>query len=611
MRHGASLLASLEGMGRLAYRIAKELSSNSRSGLTVRFLSKKLAMPEEEIEYLIDVNHRLMFTDITKIKLVPEGINAIKRISEGLENHGDVPSMFRRVRALSSHDFRVLEERIGADRPLTKKAAAEELLRAYYTHPDDVVAYVATRGFSETSREVFDILWRSGGGVMPVSQLRVAHGGADFEVEKALWELFRSFACFEMFRFDAEDRLVRMAGLLSEIRQYRSASAATQERKLKLKPVRLKPRSVQSKGLDFSDTVCRLIAAIAAHPARLRSDGELFREDRRRLAAICPEEADPSMSTCLWVAEGMKWLARVDNTLRAGALDSLIKLDRVSRHRMLYEWLTAKGDEAASRNLMVELLDEMRIGAWYAVTDFINYAVQASIKHEQPVLKPVGAHWEYVSPSTSGQTETRLARLLEETFFWLGLADRTTHEGDSLFRITELGAAFLRDEDNAALRNAFPARAGEFVVQPNFDIVVPTQDMDPLLTVPLDQFAVRASTGQATVYNVTKESFTQALQEGHDANAFVEFLLAHNRDAKLPTNVMTTLEDWRGAMKRVHLRSLHVLESDDPLVMADLQHRRRFKKCLKAIDPKKLVAYTGISRAELAKSLEKDGFIVE
>ena len=88
MRHGASLLASLEGMSRTAYNMAVELSNNSRSGLTTRFLAKKLEVPAEEIEYLLDVNHRLFFTDLTKIKLVPEGYGAVRRIPTTYEIRG-------------------------------------------------------------------------------------------------------------------------------------------------------------------------------------------------------------------------------------------------------------------------------------------------------------------------------------------------------------------------------------------------------------------------------------------------------------------------------------------------------------------------------------------
>ena len=105
MRHRASLVVDMEGMSRPAFHIARELSQNSRSGLTTRFLAKKLDLPVEEIEYLVDIHDRVFFTDITKVKLVTEAPDAIKRICSGLENHGDVPSLFQSIKALDAHGF--------------------------------------------------------------------------------------------------------------------------------------------------------------------------------------------------------------------------------------------------------------------------------------------------------------------------------------------------------------------------------------------------------------------------------------------------------------------------------------------------------------------------
>lgn len=611
MRHGASLLGSLEGLSLPAFRIASELANNSRSGLTVRFLSKKLELPEEEVEYLLDVNHRLLFLDLTKVKLVTEGHAAVKRIREGLENHGDIPSLIRVAKGLDAHEFRRLEEFMGLKDSLTKKQAAEELVQCHYKHPDAVVPYVATHGFSETAREVFDLVWQSKTGILPISQIKVAHGGGDFEVEQALVELFRGFALFEMFRFDSEDRLVRVAGLLKEVRVHREGQARSQKKKPKLKALKTKPDHILSKGLQFSDTLCRLVASIAARPARLRGDGELFREDRRRLGEICTEEDEPSLNTCLWAAEGIGWLVRMDNALFAGELDHLISMDRLDRHQVLYSWLTAKGEENSARQLVSNLLDQIKTGAWYSALDFVDYATMINAEDEQPVLKTQGASWHYTSPSATGQTQGRLARCLEETFFWLGLVDRATEDSDSIFSITGIGQAFLGNSISADIRAGHPDRDGEFVVQPNFDIVVPTQDVDPLLTVPLDQFCTRMSTGQASVYNLNKDTFTQAVQEGHDASAFVKFLLSHNRGGALPPNVLTTLEDWRGTMKRVKMRTLHVIESDDHIILADLAHRRKFAKYFENVDPRSMVAYHSISRAELIKLMEKEGFVVE
>jgi len=616
MRHAASVIAAMEGVSRPAFRIARELANNSRSGLTSRFLSKKLDIPEEEVEYLVDINHRFLFTDLTKIKIAAEGISAVNRISNGLENRGDIPSLFRHVKSLSPHEFRQLEEMDGFDGPLSKKLVVEDLIERWYIHPDSVVTYVATRGFSSTARELFDIVWQSKDGVMSVSAIRAAHGGSEYEVEQGLWELFRGLALFEMFRFDAEDRLLRVVGLLSELRQWRDSETAQAGRKTQLKAHRGTPPDIESHGIDFSDQICRLVAAVAAKPVRLRSDGDLFREDRRRLGEICPEEIEPSLSTCLWAAQGAGWLARVDSELRAGNLELLLKLDPISRHRLLSDWLLSTEKEAYSRNLLTRLVDELKPGGWYPSVDGVRYAMSLRSEDEQAVLRNSGGHWLYVSPSASAHSERALIRSIEETLLWLGLVDRGEDAGDSFFRLTELGYFLLTSKSTDApvpevLAAKFPRRKAEIIVQPNFDIVVPTHDMDPLLTVPLDKFAERMSTGKATVYRLSKESFTRALQDGDDGHAFVEFLMAHNRGGSLPPNVMTTLEDWRGGVKRVRLRSLQILETDDPLVLADLLHRRKLKKFLVAVDSNLVATYSKISRAELLKELERDGFVVD
>jgi hypothetical protein len=609
MRHGASLIMALEGLSKPAYQIARELIVNSRSGLTVRFLSKKLELPEEEVEYVIDVNHKLFFTDLTKVKLVAEGATAVKRISDGLENRGDIPSLFNGVKALNPHEFRRLEDQIGIEKPGGKKAAAEELIARSYARPDSIIDYVATRGFSARAQEVFDYLWQYDGGVAPVAAIRSGLEHSDYEVEQALLELFHGFALFEMFRFDSEERLVRVAGLLSELRQWREVSAAQKRKDPTLKACRAKPAIVDSRGLDFSERICKLVASIAAKPARLRGDGDLFREDRRRLGEVCSEEDDPSLQTCLWVAQGVGWIARVDNELRAGELEALIEMDRIERHRIIFDWLTNAGNESASKRVLGGLLDEIKIEAWYPITNFVDHAMRLGSETEQPQLKNAGGHWHYVSPAAAS-SERGLARSLEETFLWLGIVDRADVDGRGLFSVSALGEAFLRGGKTDRLKKSYAEKETKIVVQPNFDIVVPTHDVDPLLTVPLDQFCVRGSTGSATVYTLSKGSFTKAVQEGHDGDGFIQFLLDHNRSDTLPANVMTTLDDWRGGMKRVRLRTLHILESDDPLVMADLLHRRRFNKHFESVDPRKVVAFKKITRGELAKELEKEGFVV-
>lgn len=612
MRHGAALIMSMEGMSRHAFRIARELAQNSRAGLTLRFLSKKLDLSHEEIEYLIDLHDKLFFFDLTRVRLVAEGVGAVQRVCAGLENHGDVPSLMRSIKSLDSYQFRRLEEVLNVSSPSSRTAVTQTLLEKFYRHPDSVVEYVAQRGFSKTAQEVFDMVWQSPTGIVPVSAIRSARRRADFETEQALTELFQGYALFELFRFDADDKLVRVAALLSELRQLREVQSQNDSVRQRPRALKRPSFTVFSRGMDFSDRVCRLVAAIAAHPVRIRSNGELFREDSKRLSEICGEEEDPSLATCLWAAQSVNWLARVDNEIHANDVGSLLQLDRLARHRVLFDWFMSLPNEQDAKVTLGLLLEEMgKANAWYKLTEFVRWASQVSATRDVPVLRNVGGHWGYVSPSLSPHFEKNLVHSLEETLFWLGVVDRGESDGDSFFRVSELGFYLLKGELSGELKTAAAPSKGEIVVQPNFEIVVPTQGVDPLLTVPLEQFADPISRSNVIVYRLTKAAFTRALQLGYDGTAFVHFLVTHNRGGEIPPNVLTTLQDWCGSAKRVRLHTLHVMECEDPLVLADIASRRSLKKYLRAIDPARTMSYEKITRTELVKELQKEGFIVE
>lgn len=610
MRHEATLVAALEGITRPAFQIARELAANSRSGLTIRFLAKKLEQPEEEIEYLIDIHHKLFFHDITKIKLVGEGGTAVKRIQEGLESRGDVPALQRQVKALPPHEYRLLEEVLGIDKPGPKKQTAEVLVQRCYETPESVVEYVARGEFSDLAREMFDLIWQSKEGLIPIADIRRKLKESEYKLEQALSEMVNGGVLFEMFRFDDRDRLVRVIGLLAELRNFRAQKSGKSGTISKLKSKRGTPELVRSYGFRVTDAVCRLVASIAAKPARLRGDGELFREDRRRLEDIVGDDDEPDLQASLWFAELAGWLARVDNELRATELDPLVESDRAARHRTLFNSTTANGSDAKAWALFSTVAASMKVGQWYRVSDVVTFAVSERPGDAEPTLQYQGGHWAYTQPGASGTGQKAIAGALDESLVWFGVVDRSGEEDEALISLTDIGQWLLAEDQDAPFQEEQAALTAEFVVQPNFDIVVPGQDTDPLVTVPLDQFADRQSTGTAIVYNLSKESFTRAIQEGHDGDAFVQFLMTHNRSGDLPSNVLQSLDDWRGSVKRVRVRTIHVLESDDPLVIADLMHRRRLSKYFNSVDPQKTIAFSKTSKAEITRELEKEGFVV-
>lgn len=609
MRHRASLLASLDGLSLPAFLVAKELAQANRAGLTPGFLSRKLDLPLLEVEYLIDVNHHLLYTDLTRIRLVPEGPQAIKRIRAGLESQGDVPALFRKLRTLPDQALQRIEESLGLNGP-PKKVLQEEFLERIYAYPDAVTHYVASQGVSAAAREVFHLLWQSKDGIMPVADLYAAHGGAEPSIEAALWELLQACACFELFRFDAEERLVRSVALLKELRDYRRRHRCTTRTESGvLKPISGQIENRRSLEISLTDCICRLAAVISGVPVRLRNDGELFLADKRRLESIRSDEDEPSLGVCLWAAQGLNWLARVDNRLCAGDVDAIIDMHRLERHRRLYEWMVRHGIDPTLRGHIERALSGLKPGAWYVVMDFIAYAKALMDQSETPRLRQAGGHYEYVSASVSVRLEAQIARALGATYYWTGAVERGEINGEPCIRVTELGATLLSGENPQALCSRFPSQSCSFVVQPNFEIVVSGEDMDPLMTVPFETFAVRVGAGRMLVYRLDREKFVQAMQAGRNAERFIVFLLNHSRSG-LPENVALTLRDWCGTAKHVRLRTYHVVEADDPLIIAELEHKDEWRTHVVPIESSKVLRYHGIARAQLKKVLEKEGYIV-
>ena len=57
------------------------------------------------------------------------------------------------------------------------------------------------------------------------------------------------------------------------------------------------------------------------------------------------------------------------------------------------------------------------------------------------------------------------------------------------------------------------------------------------MTVPLESFAERVSVSHVMVYRLTRDSFLRAMQEGRNADVFIDFLLNNSREP-LPENVL-------------------------------------------------------------------------
>jgi hypothetical protein len=132
---------------------------------------------------------------------------------------------------------------------------------------------------------------------------------------------------------------------------------------------------------------------------------------------------------------------------------------------------------------------------------------------------------------------------------YLGLLDLASADSQrSALRSSEAGVLLLRGTPLPPE----PAVASNVVVQPSFQVFAfePTPD-DVLFT--LDRIATRVRAERAVEYQVTRESYLRALQDGFTSTEVLAFL-ERVTTAPLPQNVRRSLEEWSAQQERIVVR---------------------------------------------------------
>lgn len=616
MRHGTNLLASMEGMSRTAFLIVQELSQAGRSGLTPALLAKKLEIPQEEVEYFVDVHHGVMYTNLTRICLSSGGLGLARRVQGGLASRGDASFLLEHVRALGDAALQRLEERLGLDGSASKTALALAVLHLLYKTPATIETHIRTGAYSPLARSIFQRLLESDTGSIRMETLRHEFAAGSTALEAALQELISDYVLFEKFRFDDEGFLYRSFSLLQELRDFLFSGNDERPAAADMPPPHKGVIEEQrSEGMCFTDLLGRITAAIAARPCRIRkgstsldSDAALFKEDRARLEEIISEDHDPPLRAFMDAAYQLGWIKNTDNLCVVCDVAPLLEFSLLERHRLVVRRLTG-GQHASDYGLLIRASATMQPEQWYSIHDFARFALSQDDSTGTYALRRTDTGYAYVAPQPARMRYETLCRLLSQHLTWLGLVERCYCDGEACFRVSALGRRLFSDPPSAGHAEGYSVSSGTLVVQPNFEIMAALEQMDPLRTIPLHIFAETDGKGSVGVFRLTRERFMRALQQGHDPAAFLAFLKENSR-SPLPENVVITLEDWLRSAKRIRLRTYHVIESDDPMVIAELAHHRKWNGHFTAVNEKKLLRYEGLTRQALEEELEKDGYII-
>ncbi len=611
MRYGLSLLNCFEGMDRKSFEMALELSNNSKGGLTSHYLAIRLSVKEEEIEYLYKHNPRLFFHDLSRIKLVPEAIPLVKRVQKGLTSNGDINNIFDTLSQLPTNERRDIERRFNVNKVIGKMSLGMEIVDRLYRNPSAVVDFVAREISSDLAREIFDHIWENKTGVLPVNQIRQKFKEREGDVEEALEELLKNFAIFELFRYNGQEKLTRYVALLAEIRQLReNIRQAKENLKQPITPLKIKPPLIESHGLNFSKKISKILANALLKPLHISQDGLLYKSDEQRLLKEEKEDSSPSIHLCIWFAEKLGWLKQEGEYLLPRNLEKLLKLSLRERQKILFDFYTSSEEANHFLKTILQELQSLQPLQWYQLRDFANRVYARYIDEMKYILhQERGNVWAY-KPVGGKFTSENCINIMETYLFWLGIIDLCQYKDSEYFRISELGEYLLSFPQRTFEFNA-PLETVDITVQPNFEIIVPTEDIEPLKLAIIEIFTQKKSEGKVSVYHISKESFLKGIQKGVHPELFVNILHEYSNKRKPPELVISTIHQWANSVKKVKIQKVYLLETDSPMTAIELLHRKKLSGILTTPQEKHIIASNCKDWAQLKSLLEKEGFVVE
>lgn len=184
-------------------------------------------------------------------------------------------------------------------------------------------------------------------------------------------------------------------------------------------------------------------------------------------------------------------------------------------------------------------------------------------------------------------------------------SDYGDHETEYLsldyFKLTPMGAYVIGATDKYI---PIPEEnASGFVVQPNYDIVVSEGKLKQVHNLFFDRFAEKVADDAASIYRLTFKSIVDALDNGIEVSEITEYIEKYCNNP-LPGNVKKTLEDWERESKRVRIRKVTIVETEDKYLMEELKSSKSIRNYIKKELPY-VAEIDGKSSMKLKREIEK------
>ena len=251
-------------------------------------------------------------------------------------------------------------------------------------------------------------------------------------------------------------------------------------------------------------------------------------------------------------------------------------------------------DLSGSRSEIISYLKECPVNEWI---DFCDFSREIR-RDNRELFEVVGDvmirddyHNQYYnSPSWEEFENCAISVVLMEYLAVLGavdiLAENASHSYDyhsayetTYFRVTDLGAYLFGITDSYQEKEATNMSSDEkgFIVQPNFDVVIANSQDRMRHELFFDRFAEKTvEDKEVSVYKLDFFGMAKALTIGlmiHEISSYCEAFSS----VPLPDNVKDAFSEWEMQSKRIRIRNVSVVETDDHHLLEEISHYKGMK----------------------------------
>ena len=270
--------------------------------------------------------------------------------------------------------------------------------------------------------------------------------------------------------------------------------------------------------------------------------------------------------------------------------DIIAECFRISSSKLKFS--RSRHNLSSARREIVSMLKECPVNVWI---DFTQLSKELR-KSNTGLFAAVGDvmirddyyNSYYDRPDWDSFEHCAISVILQEYLATLGAVDVLVEEVShsdyeqysmyetAYFRITDLGAYLFGITDSYVEKQLHGPSADEkgFIVQPNFDILIPNGKDRMQHELFFDRFAEKVTDdAEISVYKLDFKCIVKAVNLGLYIREICSYCEIFS-SVPVPDNVKTAFDEWEAQSKRLRIRTVSILESDDAILLEEIKNYR-------------------------------------